>query len=133
MGLLLHIAGIVAAVWVFNDARKVGHSFAMSLLWALGVVAFIVIFLPMYLLVGRRRPLEAQPEKELQLENVTVEGEAELVATTPCPMCGKAVRDDYKLCPYCGFTLHLKCKTCGRPLERDWVVCPNCQTPTPKK
>lgn len=41
-----------------------------------------------------------------------------------CPSCGKPVRSDFKLCPYCGQS-HT-CTGCGKPLEAEWKVCPFC-------
>lgn len=133
MGLIMHLLGALVAVWVFRDSRKLGHGFGVSLMWAAGVIAFILIFLPMYLLVGRRRPLPPR-EQQAELQNITIEADAEFVGELiTCPMCANNVRDDYKHCPHCGFTLKLECEKCGRQLQRDWKVCPDCNTAVPEK
>ncbi|OPX33101.1 MAG: hypothetical protein B1H40_00870 [Candidatus Latescibacteria bacterium 4484_181] len=43
-----------------------------------------------------------------------------------CPHCGRPVRKDFKLCPYCQTPLKAECPSCGRPLDSDWVACRHC-------
>jgi hypothetical protein len=128
----MYIIGLIAAVWVFGDARKHNYNFLMSLLWAGGTAAFIPIFLPLYILIGRRRIIMPKEEPR-QIKDSIIEGEAEFIGEEIiCPMCAKSVRKDYKHCPHCGFSLHLKCE-CGCDLERTWKVCPECGKPTERK
>lgn len=135
MGSLIGVLlGAAASYWVFSDARGRGYSFSGALLWSIGTFLLLIIFLPLYLLFGRRR---SQPTKkqESAIEQNTIDVEAISVteATVHCPMCGKEVKEDFKLCPYCGNSLKPKCERCGRELEREWQVCPDCQTPAARK
>lgn len=134
MGLMMHLLGALAAVWVFQDSRKHGHGFVTSLLWAAGVTAFILIFLPLYFLWGRRRSLAPHEPTPEALQDITLEAEAEFVGERiHCPMCANSVREDYQYCPHCGFTLRLQCVKCGRDLQRGWKNCPDCGTSVPEK
>jgi RNA polymerase subunit RPABC4/transcription elongation factor Spt4 len=124
-GLLI---GAVAAYWVYNDARGRGHELGTALLWALGTIAALIIFLPLYLLVGRKSPMKPKRNQDfIDVEATPVE------ETIQCSMCARKVKEDFKICPYCGFTLKPTCSSCGKELNREWRVCPHCQTPTDAK
>lgn len=49
----------------------------------------------------------------------------------PCIGCGKNVRRDFSVCPYCGTSLKNACSRCGFPLESGWENCPSCGEPIP--
>jgi len=53
-----------------------------------------------------------------------------------CPGCTRPLRQGWKRCPYCGFSIvpqaapvskELVCPSCGEPLEPNWVRCPHCK------
>lgn len=44
-----------------------------------------------------------------------------------CERCGRVVRSDYKLCPYCGHPRELLCPQCSKPISPSWKICPNCE------
>lgn len=122
------LIGAIAAYWVYNDARGRGHDLTTALLWSVGTVAALYIFLPLYLLLGRKQPVSPKRiEEVIDVEAVPVE------ETIKCPMCARRVKDDFKMCPYCGFTLKPACTSCGQELNREWRVCPYCQTPADSK
>ena len=118
----------IAAYWVFNDARDRGHEMSTALLWAAGTLAALFIFLPLYLLFGRKALFKPRRNDDIiDVEATPVE------ETVKCPMCAGTVKEDYKACPYCGFTLKPACTSCGKELNREWRVCPYCQAPTDTK
>ena len=122
------LIGAIAAYWVYNDARGRGHDLSTALLWSVGTLAALYIFLPLYLLLGRKQPVRPNRiEEVIDVEAVPVE------ETIKCPMCARRVKDDFKMCPYCGFTLKPVCTSCGQELNREWRVCPYCQTPADSK
>ncbi|BBB90025.1 MAG TPA: zinc ribbon domain-containing protein [Methylomusa anaerophila] len=125
------IIGLLAAFWVYTDARKLGQELGTAILWAIGVAGAIYIFLPLYLIFGRKpslKPRRVDRDREIiDVEAIPVD------ETINCPMCGGKVKDDFKVCPYCGHTLQPKCPSCGRELNREWRTCPHCQTPTEAK
>jgi RNA polymerase subunit RPABC4/transcription elongation factor Spt4 len=43
-----------------------------------------------------------------------------------CVGCGKQIRRDYRVCPYCGHNQQLLCPQCQSPVVADWNVCPQC-------
>ena len=116
-----------AAYWVFNDSRRLGHETGTSLMWTLGTFAFMFLFLPLYLVFGRKPKSAKRPADVIDIAAVPVE------ETMSCPMCGGRVKEDFKTCPYCGYTLKPKCEKCGRELRRDWKTCPYCETPAVPK
>lgn len=44
-----------------------------------------------------------------------------------CPHCGKGIRTDFDVCPYCSCQLNLHCRQCGKQVQADWKVCPYCK------
>lgn len=43
-----------------------------------------------------------------------------------CIHCGKHIKRDFKVCPYCSAELTNKCPNCGSEIMADWNVCPKC-------
>lgn len=127
MHTVLIIIGVVAAYWIYNDARRLGHERAAALLWAVGAVPFPFICLPLYLILGRKPKHVRRPAEVIDVEGVPVE------ETTYCPMCGGKVKEDFKVCPYCSHTLKPRCEKCGRELRREWKACPYCEEPAAPK
>lgn len=119
------LIAFIAAILVYNDAKKHGHEMGSALLWALGTLAMLIVVLPLYLIFGRRPQL-----KKNRADSNIIDIEATVVDETyaNCTMCGSKVKDDFNICPYCGFTLRPKCKNCGQSLSRGDKMCPNCQT-----
>lgn len=116
-----------AAYWVYNDAKGRGLGSTTALLWSLGTLVMLIIFLPLYLVFGRRSVPARRTEPAIDIEGVPVE---ELMY---CPMCGSKVKEDFKVCPYCSHTLKPKCEKCGQEMNRHCRVCPSCGAPAEPK
>jgi len=43
-----------------------------------------------------------------------------------CPQCGKLVKSDFSICPYCRTALKTRCANCGKTVEKNWMACPFC-------
>lgn len=43
-----------------------------------------------------------------------------------CPECGRPIKPDFKVCPYCKTDLASECPNCHKQMEHGWVVCPYC-------
>jgi RNA polymerase subunit RPABC4/transcription elongation factor Spt4 len=43
-----------------------------------------------------------------------------------CSQCGRSVRADFRVCPYCGQPQSLQCPQCHQPVAVDWKACPHC-------
>ena len=121
--------GLIAAYWVYTDANSRGQDTSTVLLWSLGTVFIPVIILPLYLIIGRNRNIRKRPHND---DIIDVDATVVMEETRTCPVCAGKVEPDFKLCPYCGYTLKLKCANCGREIDRDWKTCPYCQTLTSK-
>lgn len=118
-----------AAYWVYNDSRRLGHERGTALMWSLGTLVFMIVFLPLYLIFGRKPRSVSRPADVVDVEATPV-GEGE---TMHCPMCGGKVKEEFKTCPYCSHTLKPKCEKCGQELRRDWKTCPYCEAPANPK
>ncbi len=131
MGTISLLIPVLAGCWVYNDAKTRGHTTGSAMLWAAGTVALLIVFLPLYLIIGRKQQVRTKPELR---DEKTIDVEATVVEETViCPMCASKVQEDFKICPYCGYTLKPKCETCGQELKREWKTCPNCNTSAPQK
>ncbi len=74
---------LIATGWVYSDAKERGSSSPAG--WAIGVLALMIIFLPLYLIM---RPSKA-------VKN----------AFDLCPFCGKYYESRPTFCPNCGHGL----------------------------
>jgi predicted amidophosphoribosyltransferase len=66
------------------------------------------------------------PEPEEAAEAAAGESAVELEEGDACPQCGKAVEEEWQVCPYCGAKLASECPECGKARQPDWVACPYC-------
>ena len=119
------VIAFIIAGWVYFDAKELGKNNSDALLWALGVFLLFIVFLPLYLIVGRKKDKKNKSDSD-ELDIIDIEA-TEVKDTFNCSMCSKEVQNDFSVCPYCGFALQLKCKNCGAKLEQDWNICPHCQ------
>ena len=117
----------LAGVWVFFDARKRGSELPVAAMWALGTAMIMVVFLPLYLLFGRKAPVKYRRDDVIDVEAIPVE---EIIY---CRMCGGKAKEALVTCPHCGHTLKPKCNSCGKELDRSWKVCPFCEAPAENK
>ncbi len=122
------IFGLIAAYWVNKDARARGNDFGSIVVWTLGSLISCFIFVPLYLIFGRKKKVSKNPADD------TIDVEATVLEEPfTCTMCGKEVKNGFKLCPYCGHTLKPKCEHCGQDVDRYWRNCPYCHEPLDQK
>lgn len=126
------VVGVIVGFLVFRDARQRNKTMTMAALWAAGAALQPFIIGPIYLLWGRRMA-DGQTSQGRREDDV-IDIEATVVENSvPCPMCARQVQEDFKVCPYCGYTLQPKCGHCGQELKRGDKVCPHCQTAAGEK
>lgn len=106
--------------WTYRDAKKRG---ALAFYWALIVLVSSFFGWIIYLIVRPPEFLEDAHERELEIK----EKETVLGAENFCGGCGKPVKDDYMICPYCLRDLKRACIQCGKPLKLTWRACPYCK------
>lgn len=85
--------------YVYYDAKKRGMA---AIMWTI-----ISVFIPYF--IGFLIYIIARGENKKR-----------------CPVCGKSVDYQYKVCPFCGTELKHKCPYCGKDISPDWNVCPYC-------
>jgi RNA polymerase subunit RPABC4/transcription elongation factor Spt4 len=129
--MVLHLLGLLlvllATYWVFTDSRARGSELSLAFLWSAGVLLLPIVFLPLYLIFGRKTIYATVPPQQLPDTVIDVESTAITeIETTACPMCASQVNAEYKICPHCGYTLKPECQNCGARLDRRWTECPNC-------
>ena len=73
------------SAWVYSNAKDRGCTYCA--LWALSILIFPVVFLPLYLIC---RPAK----RHYYFDNVP--------SRQVCPRCGKYYDDSFIRCPYCG-------------------------------
>ncbi len=134
-GVLLAVVAVLAAVltalwiamtiWTFRDMRARSRDGFAQVLAALVVAVLNVPGLLVYLILRPRETLAEQYERALEEEALLQEIEDKAV----CPGCGHAIRDAWRLCPYCHTKLKKACQYCGELLDLPWTVCPYCEQP----
>lgn len=132
-GLMIAVISILAAVvtalwialviWTFRDMRARSHDTFAQALAAVVVALLNIPGLLVYLILRPRETLTEQYERALEEEALLQEIEARQV----CPGCSHAIRDAWRLCPYCHTKLRKPCVNCGELLELPWNVCPYCE------
>lgn len=85
--LIAMLIPMLAALWVFMDAKEKGRSEGQALLWAFGTFMALIIFLPLWLFVR----WQSDQKKNLRI----------------CPSCRGSFKEIPKAryCPYCGYPL----------------------------
>ncbi|MBC8014937.1 MAG: hypothetical protein H7X79_04245 [Sporomusaceae bacterium] len=94
------LIGILTALFVYNDAKGRGHGEITARLWSAGSMIMPYLILPVYLLIGRKAK---QQNRQSQYDNSDViDIEATIVEETiDCSMCGRKIKEDFVVCPYC--------------------------------
>jgi RNA polymerase subunit RPABC4/transcription elongation factor Spt4 len=44
-----------------------------------------------------------------------------------CPVCVTILEPSFRACPHCGWSRAIRCRHCGRALRSDWRFCPYCE------
>jgi len=88
---------LLTAFFVYNDAKKRGHGVITGILWSVGSAIVPYVILPLYLFVGRKTKKQNQ-----YYDHDVIDIEATVVEETiDCARCGKKIKEDSLVCPYC--------------------------------
>jgi hypothetical protein len=117
--IVLHVALVF---WTYRDASRRG---AMAWLWALTALVFPIAGWIVYLVV--RPPEFADDVRERDLE-IRAKEIALSRDYESCPACYKPVESEFLICPNCMKKLKKPCIECGKALRLNWAVCPYCKT-----
>lgn len=94
------LIGILTALYVYNDAKGRGHGEITARLWSAGSMVMPYVILPVYLLIGRKaKPQSRQSQYD---SSDVIDIEATIVEETiDCSRCGRTIKEDFVVCPYC--------------------------------
>ena len=98
--LIVFLVPIVVGVFVYKDALSRGMD---AILWAL-VAALTPSFVGLIIYMIARSD-----------------------SSKTCLRCGRHIKDDFKICPYCNHSVNLRCSQCGKEVASDWKICPYCK------
>jgi RNA polymerase subunit RPABC4/transcription elongation factor Spt4 len=126
--LITGTGAVVAAIWLglilwtWRDMRfrsrdplaQIAASLMVAVLGIFGIVIYIMLRPPETLAEAYERSLE----EEALLQNIEQK--------PVCAGCGRPIKDDWQVCPYCHTKLKKLCVNCGRLLELPWNLCPYC-------
>ena len=103
MAMISMLIGLLTAFFVYNDARKRGHGAIMLILWSVGSAIMPYVFVPIYLLFGRKtKEREQYYERKQYDDNDVIDIEATVVEETiNCTSCGRKINEELLECPYC--------------------------------
>jgi RNA polymerase subunit RPABC4/transcription elongation factor Spt4 len=112
-------------LWTWRDVRQrsrdplaqIAAALLVALLGVFGVVIYIMLRPPETLSEAYERSLE----EEALLQNIEEK--------PVCPGCGRPVKDNWQVCPFCHTKLKKACISCGELLDLPWNICPYCATP----
>ncbi len=134
-GVLIAVVSILTAIgtalwismiiWTFRDMRSRSRDVFAQVLAALVVGLLNIPGLLVYLILRPQETLAQQYERALEEEALLQEIENRQV----CPGCGHAIKETWRLCPYCHTKLKKSCQNCGQLLELPWTICPYCEHP----
>jgi len=115
-------------LWTWADMRARSRDPLAQLAATLVVFVLPGFGIIVYLLLRPRETLADAYERSLEEEALLQEIEEK----PACPGCGRAVKVDWQVCPYCHTRLKKACMKCSYLLELNWNLCPSCATPQVK-
>lgn len=101
---------VIASFWVYKDAKSRASSH--PILWAIGVLAIWLIFLPLYMFFRPHNYMHIQKYHHTKStilqdhydENVLADNEYNY-----CPNCGRKRKNNQRYCGYCGYDFSRMC------------------------
>ena len=111
-------------LWTWRDMRQrsrdplaqIAASLMVAVLGIFGLVIYVMLRPSETLVEAYERSLE----EEALLQNIEEK--------PACPGCGRPIREEWQVCPYCHTKLKKPCVQCERMLELAWNLCPYCAT-----
>ena len=110
------------AVWTYRDIERRSSNIAVQILATLVVVLGFLPGIVIYLLLRPRETVEQRYQREIEDSYLA----QEISSIAACPICARAVKDEFIFCPDCGTSLRRTCGSCGRLADADWKVCAFC-------
>lgn len=112
-------------IWTWRDIRQRSRDPLAQIAAALVVAVLGVFGLIVYVMLRPSETLAEAYERSLEEEALLQNIEEKPL----CPGCGRPVKDEWQVCPYCHTKLKKPCIACDTMLELAWNICPVCATP----
>jgi len=112
-------------LWTWQDMRARSRDPIAQIMATIIVFVLPLFGLIVYLMLRPRETLADAYERSLEEEALLQEIEEK----PHCPGCGRAVQNNWQVCPYCHTRLKKSCINCEQLLELTWNLCPHCATP----
>ena len=112
-------------IWTWRDIRQRSRDPLAQIAAALVVAVLGVFGLIVYIMLRPSETLAEAYERSLEEEALLQNIEEKPL----CPGCGRPVKDEWQVCPYCHTKLKKPCISCDTMLELAWNICPVCATP----
>ncbi|HEX5165983.1 MAG TPA: zinc ribbon domain-containing protein [Thermomicrobiales bacterium] len=109
-------------VWTYRDITSRSTNAFTQIFSTLVVVLFFVPGAIIYLILRPRETLDEAFQRSMEEEYLL----QDLDDIPLCPICRRAIRDDFVFCPHCSAELRHACNTCHRLVDVRWEVCPYC-------
>jgi RNA polymerase subunit RPABC4/transcription elongation factor Spt4 len=109
-------------VWTYRDITSRSTNAFTQIFSTLVVVLFFVPGAIIYLILRPRETLDEAFQRSMEEEYLL----QDLDDIPLCPICRRAIRDDFVFCPHCSAELRHACDTCHRLVDVRWEVCPFC-------
>jgi len=97
-GLLFLFFWVMVIIWVYRDAERRGMEGA---LWAIIVFFTHIVGLIIYAIVRSGKPVKQEAPKPPPTE-AKPSAPAPPPTTPTCSRCGKEIRPEWRICPFCG-------------------------------
>ncbi len=109
-------------LWTWRDMRQRSRDPLAQIAAALMVAVLGIFGIIIYVMLRPQETLAEAYERSLEEEALLQNIEEKPV----CPGCGRPIKDDWQVCPYCHTKLRKPCVNCGQMLELSWNLCPYC-------
>ena len=109
-------------LWTWRDMRQRSRDSLAQIAAALMVAVLGIFGIIIYVMLRPQETLSEAYERSLEEEALLQNIEEKPV----CPGCGRPIKDDWQVCPYCHTKLRKPCANCGQMLELPWNLCPYC-------
>jgi RNA polymerase subunit RPABC4/transcription elongation factor Spt4 len=111
-------------LWTWRDMRQRSRDPLAQIAASLMVAVLGIFGLVIYVMLRPSETLVEAYERSLEEEALLQNIEEKPV----CPGCGRPIREEWQVCPYCHTKLKKPCIQCERMLELAWNLCPYCAT-----
>jgi len=112
-------------IWTWRDMRQRSRDPLAQIAAALVVAVLGIFGLLIYVMLRPTETLTEAYERSLEEEALLQNIEEKPL----CPGCGRPVKENWQVCPYCHTKLRKPCVACETMLELAWNICPVCATP----